>query len=92
MLVASGHFIENRVDEQMGLIRGLVEIVPVKVDFDIENWGEALKVAAEASGVVRVVTDHPDLLALSGGEQGIDYVSSDAWLVEQTTPPPPPGV
>ena len=91
MLVATGHFKEDRVDEQMGLIRGLVDLVPLDAEFDGDDWAAALQAAATASGVSRVLTDHPDLLASDGGEGTVQYVSSEAWLVEQTTPPPMPG-
>ena len=37
----------------------------------------------------RVITDHPDL-ADKDEVEGIEFMSSDAWLIEQTTPPPPP--
>jgi len=90
MLTASGQFVEERVTEQVELIRSFVEIVEVGGEFDEDDWGAALGAAASAAGVGRVMTDHPDLLAANETSE-IDFVSSEAWLVEQTTPPPPPG-
>jgi hypothetical protein len=57
----------------------------------IEDRSEALVSLAQAAGVVRVLTDHPDLLS-SNTSSEIEFVSSDAWLREQTTRPPPPAV
>jgi hypothetical protein len=35
------------------------------------------------------VTDHPDLLELETSD-GVEFMSSEAWLVEAATPPPAP--
>jgi hypothetical protein len=35
------------------------------------------------------VTDHPDLLSLES-VSGVEFMSSEAWLVEAATPPPAP--
>ncbi|MBO6936101.1 MAG: hypothetical protein JJ863_14060 [Deltaproteobacteria bacterium] len=80
-------FKKEAVDQQMSTIRQFVEIVE---EDDHDDWGKALVAAAKAAGVSRVVTDHPDL-ADKDEIDGIELISSDAWLVEQTTPPPPPG-
>jgi hypothetical protein len=48
-----------------------------------------LVASARAAGYKRVVTDHPDL-ADKVEEDGIEFLSSEAWLFEQTLPPPPP--
>lgn len=83
-------FKPEAVDKQMELIRGLVTIVETEGDHDPDAWEAALVDAAKAAGVKRIITDHPDL-ADKDPVDGIEFVSSDAWLVEQTTPPPPPG-
>ena len=55
-----------------------------------DAWTEALVAAAKQAEVTRVVTDHPDL-ADKDEVDGIEFLSTEAWLVEQTTPPPAPG-
>ncbi len=90
MLHALPHFKDEAVEQQMKTIRGLVEIVE-RGDHFIEDWHDALVALAKAADVGRVVTDHPDLLR-SKGPGGVEFVSSDTWLVEQATPPPPPVV
>jgi len=89
MLHALPDFKDDAVAQQMATIRGLVEIIETE-EFFIEDWGKALVALAKAAGVRRVLTDHPDLLA--SAPQGVQFVSSDNWLVEQATPPPPPTV
>lgn len=90
MLHALPQFKDEAVEQQMTTIRELVDVVEHDDHF-IEDWERALVALASAAGVQRVLTDHPDLLA-SKEVQGIEFVSSDRWLVEQTTPPPPPVV
>lgn len=90
MLHALPEFKDDAVAAQMATIRRLVEVVE-DGDHFIEDWEDALVALARAAGVARVLTDHPDLLA-SKGEHGVEFVSSDTWLTEQTTPPPPPVV
>ncbi|MGB5265575.1 MAG: hypothetical protein WBN30_03230 [Polyangiales bacterium] len=90
MLHALPEFKDDAVAQQMSTIRGLVEVVETN-DFFIEDWNEALVALAKAAGVVRVLTDHPDLLA-DKGNNGVEFISSDDWLGEQVTPPPPPPV
>jgi len=90
MLHALPEFKDAAVEEQMKTIRGLVDVVE-NGDHFIEDWDEALVALAKAAGVGRVVTDHPDLLG-SNGALGVEFVSSDRWLGEQATPPPPPVV
>ncbi|MGE0784531.1 MAG: hypothetical protein AB7S26_02505 [Sandaracinaceae bacterium] len=87
MLKAHPHFKKDAVDPQMKLIRGLVDIVDANVDG--ADWQAALVKTANAAGVKRVITDHPDL-ADTTEVDGIEFLSSDAWMVEQITPPPPP--
>jgi hypothetical protein len=88
MLHAMPEFKDVAVAEQMATIRGLVDVVPTE-EFYIEDWDKALVALAKAAGVGRVLTDHPDLLA-SKAVGGVEFVSSDHWLGEQATPPPPP--
>ena len=90
MLHAIPEFKTAAVDQQMSTIRGLVDVVE-QGDHFIEDWEPALVALAKKAGVTRVLTDHPDLLG-SSESHGIEFVSSDSWLHEQTTPPPPPVV
>lgn len=89
MLSAIPSFKREAVGHQMDLIRGLVDVIPLKGEMPADAWEKALVASAKAVGYKRVVTDHPDL-ADKTEVDGILFVSSDAWLVEQTTPPPPP--
>ncbi|MCC6875294.1 MAG: hypothetical protein IT378_13390 [Sandaracinaceae bacterium] len=89
MLEAHPVFKKDAIEPQLKLIRDLVEIVKTKGDFKPEQWREALVAAAKAANVTRVVTDHPDL-ADQDPIDGIEFISSDAWMIEATTPPPPP--
>lgn len=89
MLAAHPVFKKDAVDPQVKLITDLVEIVKVKGDFKPDAWVDALVATAKAAGVKRVVTDHPDL-ADQKEVDGIEFLSSDAWMIEQQTPPPPP--
>jgi len=88
MLHAIPEFKDGAVERQMATIRGLVDVVETD-EFFIEDWDKALVALAKAAGVGRVLTDHPDLLA-SKNVEGVEFVSSDNWLGEQATPPPPP--
>ena len=88
MLHAIPEFKSDAVARQMTTIRSLVEVVETG-EFFIEDWRKALVALAKAAGVGRVLTDHPDLLA-SKNVEGVEFVSSDHWLGEQATPPPPP--
>lgn len=89
MLGSLDAFKKDALATQMGTIRGLVEIVDPKKEFGPDAWADALAATAKAAGVKRVVTDHPDL-ADQKELDGVEFISSDAWLVEVTTPPPPP--
>lgn len=82
-------FKADAVDAQMKTIEGLLEIVEVQADTPEGDWVKGLVASAKAAGLKRVVTDHPDL-ADKTEVDGIAFLSSEAWLVEQTTPPPPP--
>ena len=88
MLRAHPHFREEAIEPQMTTIRGLVDIVEPD-EHPADDWGKALVAAARAAEVERVVTDHPDL-ADKEEIDGVEFLSSDAWMIEQTTPPPPP--
>ncbi len=90
MLHALPEFKDDAVAQQMSTIRGLVDLVE-RGEYFIEDWEAALVALAKAAGVSRVLTDHPDLLAAKA-RQGVEFVSSDAWLREQAAPPPPPVV
>lgn len=85
---APGFKVES-LKAQLDLIKGLVEIVPVKDKLEDGDWVKGLLASAKAAGVKTVVTDHPDL-ADKTEQDGIRFLSTDAWLLEQTTPPPPP--
>jgi hypothetical protein len=89
MLRAVPAFKDNAVEDQVNLIRGLVHIIPVSGDHGPDAWADALVAAARAAGATRVVTDHPDLLSIETAH-GIEFMSSEAWLVEAATPPPAP--
>lgn len=86
LFLAIPSFKKEAVKPQMDLIRGLVEIVAVEAAND---WSGALVLSAKKLGCNRVVTDHPDFADVAES-QGIQFLSSDAWLLEQQTPPPPP--
>ncbi|MET0388188.1 MAG: hypothetical protein ABW321_19605 [Polyangiales bacterium] len=88
MLRAWPAFKEEAVDAQVELIRGLVQILPVR-ELPAEAWADALIATAQAAGARRVVTDHPDLLAIEARE-GVEFMSSEAWLLEAAVPPPAP--
>jgi hypothetical protein len=88
MLKALPAFKAEAVEAQLDLIRGLVQIVTIP-SLPAEAWSEALVATARAAGARRVVTDHPDLLALEA-QAGIEFMSSEAWLLEAATPPPAP--
>ena len=88
MLRAHPNFKEDAVEPQVKRIRELVDIVEPD-EHEVEDWGAALVAAAKAAGVERVITDHPDL-ADKDEIDGVEFLSSDAWMIEQQTPPPPP--
>ena len=82
-------FKDEAVEAQLELIRGLVHVVGDAHQHAPEAWKDALVSAAKTAGVQRVVTDHPDLLKLESAD-GVEFMSSEAWLLEAATPPPPP--
>lgn len=90
MLSNIPEFKADAVRGQMDTIRKFVHVVSVADDHGPDAWADALVAAAKAASLARVVTDHPDL-ADKTEVDGIEFLSTEAWLVEQTTPPPPPG-
>ncbi|MBK6807957.1 MAG: hypothetical protein IPG81_03460 [Sandaracinaceae bacterium] len=88
MLHAVPAFKPEAVAIQMTTIGSLVEQVKI-AEHDAGDWAKALAATAKAAGAKRVITDHPDL-ADQADVDGVEFMSTDAWLVEQTTPPPPP--
>lgn len=89
LLTKTPGFKADAVDAQMKTIESLCEIVEVQDKTPEGDWVKGLVASAKAARLKRVVTDHPDL-ADKTEVDGITFLSSDAWLVEQTTPPPPP--
>jgi hypothetical protein len=89
MLSAVPDFRREVLQKHLELIRSLVQVIPAPAEFAPDAWEKALVATAKAASASRVVTDHPDLLALETSG-GIDFVSSEAWLLEATTPPPVP--
>jgi hypothetical protein len=82
-------FKHDAIQQQLGLIRQLVRVVADGETHAPDDWEKALVAAAKAGGAKRVITDHPDLLAKEETD-GVEFISSEAWLVEQQMPPPPP--
>jgi len=83
-------FKDEAVLRQVDLIRSFVEVVPGAREVAPDAWAAGLVSSAKAAGVARVVTDHPDLLSAEEVD-GVEFVSTEAWLLEVTTPPPIPG-
>ena len=90
MLAKLPTFKDDAVNRQVDLIRSFVQVVPGARDQPAEAWQSALVSSAKAAGVARVITDHPDLLRVEQVD-GVEFVSTEAWLLEVTTPPPIPG-
>jgi hypothetical protein len=88
-LTASGVFKKEAVEHQVALIKQFVTVVEDGGKHGSEDWAPGLVAAAKAAKAKRVVTDHPDLLAKEKVD-GIEFISSDAWLLESAMPPPPP--
>jgi hypothetical protein len=89
MLAAIPEFKPDAVDSQLALIRGLVQVMQGGASFGPDAWAPALVDAAKRAGVARVVTDHPDLLEKESID-GVEFLSTEAWLLEARMPPPPP--
>jgi hypothetical protein len=91
MLTAVPEFKKEAVDAQLSLIRSLVDVLEIPEQFAPGEWERALIAAAKSANAQRVITDHPDLLDKESAE-GVEFVSTEAFLLELTTPPPAPGV
>lgn len=90
MLSQIPEFKPDAVTNQIAVIKQYVNLIDGKADeFPPDQWTQALVAGAKQAGVTRVVTDHPDL-ADKDEVDGVEFLSSEAWLIEQTTPPPPP--
>ena len=89
MLLAVPTFKDEAVEPQLRRIVELTRPVATDGEHGPDDWAGALVEAAKAAGVERVVTDHPDLLEQERVD-GIEFVSTEAWLLEQALPPPPP--
>jgi hypothetical protein len=89
ILKAVPSFKHEMIEPQMTLIKNLVDVVKLPKEVGPDQWEKGLVESAKATGYKRVVTDHPDL-ADKTEVDGILFLSTDAWMVEQTTPPPPP--
>ena len=89
MLSAVPEFKKEAVDQQMSLIRSLVEVIDLGEQFAPGEWERALIASAKKLDVRRVITDHPDLLERES-KDGVEFVSTEAFLVELTMPPPAP--
>jgi hypothetical protein len=89
MLSSVPEFKKAAVDEQLTLIRSMLEVLPSDQSYAPGEWEQALCAAAKQAGVTRVVTDHPDLLEHESSD-GIEFVSTDTFLIELAMPPPPP--
>jgi hypothetical protein len=89
MLSSIPEFKPEQVDQQLKLIRGFVKVIDVDGDFGPDAWEAALVAAAKKAGADRVITDHPDLLKEESTD-GVEFISSEAWIFEATTPPPTP--
>ena len=89
MLEAHPNFVNDNLEPHMARIRELVDVVELDAELEVDDWKGALFESAKAADVTRVVTDHPDL-ADKDEIDGIEFLSTDAWLIEQQTPPPPP--
>ncbi|MFW5920215.1 MAG: hypothetical protein ACOCUS_00140 [Polyangiales bacterium] len=87
MLKAIPEFKDEAIKPQLQTIIDHTKLVDEDGQHDPNDWAAALVAAAKSAGVERVVTDHPDLLEKETVD-GVEFLSCDAWLVEQTTPPP----
>ncbi|HJK99577.1 MAG TPA: hypothetical protein RMF84_20285 [Polyangiaceae bacterium LLY-WYZ-14_1] len=89
MLTAVDGFRREAIPDQMALIRKLVDIVELDGEFAPGDWESALVATARAAQAQRVLTDHPDLADVKESD-GIEFQSTEAWLLESMMPPPPP--
>jgi 23S rRNA U2552 (ribose-2'-O)-methylase RlmE/FtsJ len=89
MLSALPEFKKDAVDQQVALIRSLVDVMELGEQFAPGEWERALVAAAKRAAIKRVVTDHPDLLERETVD-GVEFVSTEAFLLELSMAPPPP--
>lgn len=89
MLSQAPGFKAEAVELQLATIERLTQVVETG-SHDPGDWSAALLAAAKAAGVKRVLTDHPDLIE-AGSADGVEFVGTEAWLIERTVPPPAPG-
>jgi 23S rRNA U2552 (ribose-2'-O)-methylase RlmE/FtsJ len=89
MLAALPEFKTEAVDQQMSLIRSLVDVIDLGEQFAPGEWERALVAAARKMNASRVITDHPDLLEREAAD-GVEFISTEAFLLELSMPPPPP--
>jgi hypothetical protein len=80
-------FKPEAIAQQVKTIRGFLDVVD-KRDYPADAWKAALVAAAKAAAGKRVITDHPDLVDKES--EGVEFISTEAWLVERTMPPPMP--
>lgn len=90
ILSALPAFKHDAVNGQVDLIRSFVRVIPGAESLGPDAWQDALVASARAADVKRVVTDHPDLLGVESAD-GVEFISTEAWLLEVTMPPPVPG-
>lgn len=90
LLFALPEFKDDAVEVQISTIKELVDILEVEGEFGDDQWKEALVALAKAAEVNRVITDHPDLVDFDEPVDGIEFVTTDTWVVERSIPPPPP--
>jgi hypothetical protein len=83
-------FKPEALDKQIELIKTLVNVADEKEKHDPAAWGPALAAAARLADTKTVVTDHPDLINKT--QDGIDFISTENFLVELSLPPPPPPI
>jgi hypothetical protein len=81
-------FKREALDQHMTLIGSLIEAVNDPTEHGPDAWLPALVAAAKIAQATRVITDHPDLIGKT--ESGVDFISSENFLVELALPPPLP--
>ena len=89
ILSAVPSFKKEAIGPHLDLLKTFVVLIEDKATYPADAWEKAMVGAAKAAKAKRVVTDHPDLLAKESVD-GVDFISSEAWLLEQQMPPPPP--
>ncbi|MFW6052152.1 MAG: hypothetical protein ACODAU_13320 [Myxococcota bacterium] len=89
MLTAHPDFKNDMLRQHIQTIRESVDLIDDPQEQPPDAWEQALTAAAKAAGASRVITDHPDLLAKESSG-GVEFLSCEAWLLEEGTPPPPP--